>query len=875
MKCYLHSSGDIESIERILTTSRSIHASHPEHQEANKLISSHHATPELMSKLRQLVKSFAIFDLTHSAVHGSTAYDRCIQPFEQKDANSMSTLNNSYFSKISINEPMHAAPPAERSGYHRETYLITPRVPHVDITETHHENFAATIRKAHTQNTTVLSFNTADEPIPISRSASRENSVSNSEEINTNTQNTSQRPQTVTTSAPPSKPVFVVPDYIRNFDAASRFRSKVLTSLLKPATTLEVNSFNIKQQESLPPLSNLHDVTAGPYARPREPRQGHSTNSPRSPPMKRQFVSSQPLSMQSHAPSASGTDPSTNLVDTSHPTQSNTQQNAHYGYSRKAEINTQSVEQPVSHSMQPSTADVPQPTSSLYASMSLVDSSFENSSFMEDEPDYPSEAFAPASVSVAPVETGSILSALQSEPEAAAEKTAASTQLPKFTAVPPTINPLSVNSAISIPPPPCLPQAQNSAINSTAPTSVNVPSPSLAAQTAASKASANTCVSTQRVVPFPLPNGLLTPSPYLESFLHAYSASGSADALVRVNQRPYLRLACIGKGGSSRVYRVLAQDGNVYALKRVRLTRSSLETIESYQNEITLLQSLAGQRHIISLIDAEVDIPGRLIQIVMELGHSDLACTLSREKLRIEERMKHLSSPPRNNGFGAPSQSTFPPYLCTDPVLLRLVWQSMLEAVDTIHEARIVHGDLKPANFIFGNGGTLKLIDFGIAKAIPREDTTHIVREGTMGTLNYMSPEAIQAHNHTGPLCSSAGSTPILKLGRSSDIWSLGCILYQMAFGKTPFADLPLIPKLQAICDANHTIAYPTREELQHMEAPPGLVEVIESCLQRNASLRPSIRGPKGLLNHEFLKPKHQTMGEPAIPRSLKPSTGS
>lgn len=51
----------------------------------------------------------------------------------------------------------------------------------------------------------------------------------------------------------------------------------------------------------------------------------------------------------------------------------------------------------------------------------------------------------------------------------------------------------------------------------------------------------------------------------------------------------------------------------------------------------------------------------------------------------------------------------------------------MLEAVMTVHNQRIVHSDLKPANFVFVQG-TLKLIDFGIAKAI-QNDTTNIVRE--------------------------------------------------------------------------------------------------------------------------------------------------
>ena len=52
----------------------------------------------------------------------------------------------------------------------------------------------------------------------------------------------------------------------------------------------------------------------------------------------------------------------------------------------------------------------------------------------------------------------------------------------------------------------------------------------------------------------------------------------------------------------------------------------------------------------------------------------------------------------------------------------------MLEAVNTIHKERIVHSDLKPANFLMVSG-TLKLIDFGIAKGIEGNDTTNIVRD--------------------------------------------------------------------------------------------------------------------------------------------------
>ena len=71
----------------------------------------------------------------------------------------------------------------------------------------------------------------------------------------------------------------------------------------------------------------------------------------------------------------------------------------------------------------------------------------------------------------------------------------------------------------------------------------------------------------------------------------------------------------------------------------------------------------------------------------------------------------------------------------------KLLTKPVAQAVSTIHDARIVHSDLKPANFLMVEG-VLKLIDFGIAKAIS-SDTTSIARESQVGTLNYMSPEAI------------------------------------------------------------------------------------------------------------------------------------
>ena len=191
----------------------------------------------------------------------------------------------------------------------------------------------------------------------------------------------------------------------------------------------------------------------------------------------------------------------------------------------------------------------------------------------------------------------------------------------------------------------------------------------------------------------------------------------------------------------------------------------------------------------------------------------------------------------------------------------------MLEAVHTIHEERIVHSDLKPANFLFVKG-VLKLIDFGIAKAIS-DDTTNIHRENQIGTLNYMCPEALidtSTHRGTTPF---GKKSMLMKLGRPSDIWSLGCILYQMIYGRTPFADLSLVHKIQAIISDNVAIAYPA-VPAKYQAA----VEVVKLCLQRDPKKRPPIAGEGGLLQHRFLRP--ELAAEPAKRRTrTKPGAGA
>jgi TolB-like protein/Tfp pilus assembly protein PilF len=97
------------------------------------------------------------------------------------------------------------------------------------------------------------------------------------------------------------------------------------------------------------------------------------------------------------------------------------------------------------------------------------------------------------------------------------------------------------------------------------------------------------------------------------------------------------------------------------------------------------------------------------------------------------------------------------------------------EAIDRAHQEGIVHRDLKPSNIMLAPDGHVKVMDFGLAKRLEREDediTAALTREGTtLGTLAYMSPEQLKGK----------------PVDTRSDIFSFGVVLYEMLTGVHPF----------------------------------------------------------------------------------------
>lgn len=102
---------------------------------------------------------------------------------------------------------------------------------------------------------------------------------------------------------------------------------------------------------------------------------------------------------------------------------------------------------------------------------------------------------------------------------------------------------------------------------------------------------------------------------------------------VRVNGKIYRVLQLIGRGGSSKVFRVIDAEGQIYALKKVNLKNLDEVTLASYTNEISLLKSFANNPHIIQLIDSEMNKEQACLYILMEYGEVDLGKML---KNRVE-----------------------------------------------------------------------------------------------------------------------------------------------------------------------------------------------------------------------------------------------
>ncbi|KAH0319199.1 kinase-like protein, partial [Aureobasidium melanogenum] len=291
---------------------------------------------------------------------------------------------------------------------------------------------------------------------------------------------------------------------------------------------------------------------------------------------------------------------------------------------------------------------------------------------------------------------------------------------------------------------------------------------------------------------------------------------------ILINGKLFTQMNKVGKGGSSDVFCVMAENYKLFALKKVKLEDCDESAMRGFKGEIDLLEKLADVDRVIRLFDWELDNEKQILSVLMEKGDQDL------------NRILTIAL----NG----SDPKF------DPVLTRFYWKEMLECVQAVHDYDIVHSDLKPANFLSVQG-KLKLIDFGIANAIDIAHTVNVHRDSHIGTPNYMSPESILDTNAPTPGSerTSNNGSRLMKIGKPSDVWSLGCILYQMVYGRPPFAHIAnQISRIMAITNSKVVIEFPDKG-VGGVTVPSALKGTLRRCLQRDLHARPTV---KQLLSH-------------------------
>ncbi len=218
----------------------------------------------------------------------------------------------------------------------------------------------------------------------------------------------------------------------------------------------------------------------------------------------------------------------------------------------------------------------------------------------------------------------------------------------------------------------------------------------------------------------------------------------------------------IGRGGMAEVWRArdtrLARD---VAVKRLRIDLASDPTFQArFRKEA---QSAAGLNHpnIVAVYDtgeeldpsSQVSVP----YIVMELVEGVTLRDVLRDGRKI--------LPERALEFTA----------------------GVLDALDYSHRAGIIHRDIKPANVMLTPGGAVKVMDFGIARAVADTSATMTQTAAVIGTAQYLSPEQARGE----------------KVDQRSDLYAVGCLLYELLVSEPPFkGDSPVSVAYQHVREA-------------------------------------------------------------------------
>ena len=261
----------------------------------------------------------------------------------------------------------------------------------------------------------------------------------------------------------------------------------------------------------------------------------------------------------------------------------------------------------------------------------------------------------------------------------------------------------------------------------------------------------------------------------------------------------WMKGALIGQGSFGSVYLALhAVTGELLAVKQVEAPAPGANSQSDTRKK--------------SMIDALK----REISLLRELRHANivqyLGCSSSADKLNI-----FLEYVP-----GGSVQTMLNSYGALPEPLVRSFVRQILTGLSYLHNRDIIHRDIKGANILVDNKGTIKISDFGISKKLEASNilsgaNNNRHRPSLQGSVFWMAPEVVKQTSYT----------------RKADIWSLGCLVVEMMTGNHPYPDCS---QLQAIFKIGGGKAAPTIPEHASEHAKSFLSQTFEI----DHNLRPS-----------------------------------
>ena len=244
------------------------------------------------------------------------------------------------------------------------------------------------------------------------------------------------------------------------------------------------------------------------------------------------------------------------------------------------------------------------------------------------------------------------------------------------------------------------------------------------------------------------------PGEFLDTITHnfrsqAFAASSATSSRIGERIGAYRIVGVLGTGGMGDVFRAVRDDDQYEAEVAIKLMRADVRSSLTEQRFRTERQILAGldHRNIARLLDGGTTATGAPY-VVMELVTGEpIDGYCESRKLTVRERVQ--------------------------------LFLQVCAAVSYAHQHLIVHRDLKPSNILVTADGSVKLLDFGIAKLLEADAHTDVVEANKTATtlramtLDYASPEQV----------SGAAVTTV------SDVYSLGVVLYRLLTGKSPYRE--------------------------------------------------------------------------------------